>query len=485
MLRVPPEAAGQPRSFGLRVLESCEANRAQVAIRSAREDLSYERLQRALVNYALRLREHGIGRQSLVLVHSKPEHGLVTLVIRLALALVGAAWSNYRPYKLGAKPWTHVLSTDEAPNLPFDPVIRVDGSWNALSVEDIARLSPEFEGYGPKDVVYFAETSGTTGQPRLVMRLLPEIERQLLARQPVARSMTSLFPYSAERSLFRSIGMLLKGGMLIERPSFTVAERRPELVVGSNSQIDAWLGRAPAPPPRAQRLPMLLPMGSLVSARDIGHYLSFFEKVTVPYAGTEMGRVGTATITEGLSSAYVAYDLEEDAEVEIVDDDDRPVPAGAEGRIRVQTTRVKQLRALGDRVTVAANGWFYPGDRGMLTSDGRLMITGRVSDVLNIRGVKANGAEMDRVIRSIEGVGDAAVFELTSAESHSRLAALIVPSAEGAGAELASLVRSRFNTLRHFPALESIFLVPSLPMNENGKVVRRLCAEAARDVPPL
>jgi 2,3-dihydroxybenzoate-AMP ligase/pyochelin biosynthesis protein PchD len=171
--------------------------------------------------------------------------------------------------------------------------------------------------------------------------------------------------------------------------------------------------------------------------------------------------------------------------VEIVDDDDRPVPPGAEGLIRVQTTRVRQLRALGDRVTVAANGWFYPGDRGLITGDGRLMVSGRVSDVLNIRGIKADGTEMDRVIRSIEGVADAAVFELIYADSHSRLAALIVPKAKGAGAELASLVRGRFNTLRHFPALDSIFLVPSLPMNDNGKVVRRLCAEAARDVTPL
>jgi acyl-coenzyme A synthetase/AMP-(fatty) acid ligase len=485
MLRDLPESAGQPRSFGLRLLESCAANRTNVAIRTARQELSYERLHRALVNYALRLREHGIGRQSLVMVHTKPEHGLVTLVIRLALALVGAPWTNYRSYKIGAKPWTHVLSTDEAPELAYNPVIRVDGSWNALSVEEIARQSPVFEGYGPKDVVYFAETSGTTGQPRLVMRLLPEIEKQLLSRQPVARSMTSLFPYSAERSFWRTVTMLLNGGTLIERPSFDVAERRPELVVGSNSQIDAWLGGAGAPPPGIKRLPLLFPMGSLVSARDIGHYLQFFEKVMVPYAGTEMGRVGTATITDALAAPYVAYDLEEDAEVEIVDDDDRPVPPGTEGLIRVQTSRVKQLRALGDRVTVAANGWFYPGDRGIITGERRLMVTGRVSDVLNIRGVKADGAEMDRVIRTIDGVADAAVFELVQADSHARLAALIVPKANGEGAELASLVRSRFNTLRHFPALDSIFLVPSLPMNDNGKVVRRLCAEAARDLPPL
>jgi acyl-coenzyme A synthetase/AMP-(fatty) acid ligase len=297
--------------------------------------------------------------------------------------------------------------------------------------------------------------------------------------------MASLFPYSAERSFWRTIGMLLRGGMLIESPSFVDPARRPDLVVGSNAQIDSWLGRQSVPEAPAGRLPMLFPMGSLVSARDIGHYLKFFEKVMVPYAGTEMGRVATVTVTADLEEPYVAYTIEEDAEVEIVDDADVALPQGSEGRIRVKTPRVNKLRALGDRVTVSSNGWFYPGDRGLITVDGRLMVTGRVSDVLNIRGIKADAVQMDSAIKSIEGVADAAVFELAYADSHSRLAALIVPANQGDGSELASHVRGRFNTIRVFPDLDLVFLVQSLPMNGNGKLVRRLCAEVARDVQPL
>mgnify|MGYP003353367339 CR=1 FL=1 len=40
------------------------------------------------------------------------------------------------------------------------------------------------------------------------------------------------------------------------------------------------------------------------------------------------------------------------------------------------------------------DGWFYPGDLGTLTDDGRLRLAGRSSEIVNAGGVKVDPATL-------------------------------------------------------------------------------------------
>ena len=78
------------------------------------------------------------------------------------------------------------------------------------------------------------------------------------------------------------------------------------------------------------------------------------------------------------------------AELEIVDHNDRPVPAGSEGIVRIRATcqgaPYPPERAAEN--TSFRDGWFYPGDLGRYETDGLLVLTGRTSEVINVGGLK-------------------------------------------------------------------------------------------------
>jgi acyl-coenzyme A synthetase/AMP-(fatty) acid ligase len=77
------------------------------------------------------------------------------------------------------------------------------------------------------------------------------------------------------------------------------------------------------------------------------------------------------------------------AELEIVDDAGKPVPDGHDGLVRYRTACF--LGNVGSAGGPVTDQWFYPGDRGHLTDNGILCLTGRTSDVINIDGIKDGG----------------------------------------------------------------------------------------------
>ncbi len=68
-------------------------------------------------------------------------------------------------------------------------------------------------------------------------------------------------------------------------------------------------------------------------------------------------------------------------DVQAVDAEDRPLPAGTEGILRIRSELCVD-RYDDDPVASAQvfrDGWFYPGDLGAVSADGRLDVTGRVT----------------------------------------------------------------------------------------------------------
>ena len=138
---------------------------------------------------------------------------------------------------------------------------------------------------------------------------------------------------------------------------------------------------------------------------------------------------GDARLTTEVPGA-VGFILPE-AEAEIVDDADQPLPRGKEGIVRVRTAQAAD-GYFGDPETSARHfrdGWFYPGDFGYLRDDNLLVIGGREETRLNVGGDKINPEIVEEAIATFPAVADCAVISIGNELGIEEIHALIVQRA--------------------------------------------------------
>jgi acyl-coenzyme A synthetase/AMP-(fatty) acid ligase len=191
--------------------------------------------------------------------------------------------------------------------------------------------------------------------------------------------------------------------------------------------------------------------------------------------------------TEISNFAYTRLDSPEDhrwhrlvpgRNVQIVDDFDRPVPIGEVGRLRVSAADGPSGYLYDEATTKAffKDGFFYPGDLGVMREDGRMALQGRVTDVLNVKGHKILPAPIEDRLREAFGVSGVCLLTMQDDNGEEELHVMIETphpiAAETLSAELSRELRGFAGARVHF--------VPALPRNAMGKVVRRNVVALAR-----
>jgi O-succinylbenzoic acid--CoA ligase len=115
------------------------------------------------------------------------------------------------------------------------------------------------------------------------------------------------------------------------------------------------------------------------------------------------------------------------------------------------------------------DGWFRTGDLGRLDSAGRLMVRGRVDDVINTGGYKVVPEEVAAALQSCSGVRDVAVVGQPDPQWGERVVAVVMPAdpADPPALELLRLhVRER---LPRYAAPSEMAVVDAIPMLPSGK----------------
>ncbi len=161
-------------------------------------------------------------------------------------------------------------------------------------------------------------------------------------------------------------------------------------------------------------------------------------------------------------------------ELEVRDDDGRPLPPGTPGLLFLRGEQVSGEYAHG--TALDDDGWFPTRDRGWLDEEGYLFIEGRADDTIIRGGENIAPAEIEEVLLGCDGVADAAVVGLPDEEWGQRLAAVVVPrdGAELDSERLRDEVRQR---LRSSKTPETIEFWPELPRTDTGKLLRRLVVD--------
>ncbi|CDR01846.1 non-ribosomal peptide synthetase [Streptomyces iranensis] len=170
--------------------------------------------------------------------------------------------------------------------------------------------------------------------------------------------------------------------------------------------------------------------------------------------------------------------------IHLLDDRLRPVPPGRVGAIYVAGDQVS-LGYLGRPGLTAgrfvANPFmgdgsrmYHTGDLAIRTLDGELEFTGRTDDQVQLRGFRIELAEVEGVVRELDGVVDVAV---TVAESGDHLVAHVVGQVpDDLGDLLSTKLPGHMMPGRVLP-------VEALPLTVNGKLDRRALTESAATGP--
>jgi o-succinylbenzoate---CoA ligase len=117
--------------------------------------------------------------------------------------------------------------------------------------------------------------------------------------------------------------------------------------------------------------------------------------------------------------------------------------------------------------------WFATGDAGRLERDGRLIVSGRIEDVITTGAEKVWPDAVERVLSAHPGVAEVAVWKHADPEWGERVVAWVVPADDGTPPSLAQLRELVAETLAPWAAPKELVIVDALPRTAAGKLRRR------------
>ena len=148
---------------------------------------------------------------------------------------------------------------------------------------------------------------------------------------------------------------------------------------------------------------------------------------------------------------------------------------GAGGEVLIRAPMLLRCyRGGNDGRVVGPDGapdWFATGDAGRLGADGRLVVSGRIDDVITTGAEKVWPDVVERILAAHPGVAEVAVWKRPDPEWGERVVAWVVPTDDGPSLdELRQMVT---DGIAPWAAPRELVLVDDLPRTAAGKVRRR------------
>lgn len=348
---------------------------------------------------------------------------------------------------------------------PVDPA-----TWQEL---DAAQ-----RGFGPGDLATILYTSGTTGPAKGVM--LPRAYFSALAdvwidRLGLGADDIGYFPlpFFHVDGHIKLAACLRSGGSIAFRPRFSVSEYFADVrrfgatwASGVGSML-SMLAQTELPEPGSHRLTRLIgaPVPQIA-------YETFEDRLGIPiltlFGQTECDGIAMDSVEQRRRGA--AGRIHDAIEVQVVDENDRPLPIGETGEI-VYRPRSPHLTALGywrrPEATVEAwrNLWFHTGDSGHVDDDGFLYFDGRRTDSLRRRGENISVWELEHSLNTAGGVRECVAIAVRDEHGgEDEIKVFVVPDGE-------SLVLEEF--IEHCRTVLPGFAVPRyLTVTDGSEFVR-------------
>lgn len=143
---------------------------------------------------------------------------------------------------------------------------------------------------------------------------------------------------------------------------------------------------------------------------------------------------------------------------------------GDDGEVLLRAPQMSEcLLNESGRIEHAEGGWHHTGDLGHFDQAGRLILTGRIADVIKTGGYRVNPDEIEAVLATIDGAGQICVASLPS----DYWGEIIISVAEHPPAGWIELAKGKLSGLSKHKHPRLFIEVETLPRNPQGKVSRR------------
>jgi len=457
-----------------------------VAVSNGAEHITYQALDRMVDQVATALAASGVGEtgtreEALAAVCVRDPYLHLLLIVscaRLGVATVSLL-ADHAPAMIALTGPTSVLSDDAV--LKGDLV--TDRAWleKTLAAPHVEQPLVALDRNALARVQF---SSGTTGLPKAVGLSWEMMDRRVqhtwMRPKAVNRMLSLVGPASGSLPLFLST--FARGGCNLFGPgepralAHSLSVLGPDLILASPAQLAALLDALPG---QVHCLPDLqITLGGARAAAPLRRRAeSMLGKISVTYASTEGGVITFGYGGAASDDREVGY-LVPWADAQVVDGDDRPVPTGVEGRIRLRGPDVA-AGYLGEEPGADASfrdGWFYPGDLGMIAEDGLVRIHGREDELMNLGGEKHLPDALEARILQVPGVIDAGAFALPDANGVDQPWVAVV---RASGFKLAEADLGKVLAPLGLPPVR-IAWIDAIPRSPLGKVARQTLRQAAQ-----
>jgi len=168
-------------------------------------------------------------------------------------------------------------------------------------------------------------------------------------------------------------------------------------------------------------------------------------------------------------------------EIQVVDEDGRPVAAGESGEVVTRGDHVMRgywnAENRTDLAKSLVDDWLHTGDLGRMNEHGYLWLIDRVSDMIISGGYNIYPREVEDVIAEVPGVAEVAVVGVNDPEWGQRVVALVTTSdanpadSESLSAAVIEHCRSR---MASYKKPKEVRVVDRFPLNSTGKIAKKV-----------
>jgi long-chain acyl-CoA synthetase len=347
------------------------------------------------------------------------------------------------------------------------------------------------------DLAVIIYTSGTTGHPKGAMlshgNLLHNVEscRQVLSAVD-HDSFVVLLPMF--HSFMLTVGILLpllvRGSVLLIKslhPAKSIlAEiiRRRSTILPAVPQFFRTLIGVPLPPDFPLRL-------CISGGAPLPHELLREFKARVPI--TLIEGYGLSEASPVVSMNPLAGPQKEgsigkpivDVEVSVQDDDGNLLPPGVTGEVCVRGDNVMlgYWNQPAESAQALRRGWLLTGDIGHRDSDGYFYITDRKKDMLLVNGINVYPREIEEIIYLFPGIKEAAVIGVPDHRRGEQPLAYVALK-EGASLDEKALLHFIREKLADYKVPRQVVVLPALPRNPTGKILKTNLRQLHREPTP-
>ena len=374
-----------------------------------------------------------------------------------------------------------------------------DPGHDATSPDSFPELRPQdVAGVDPSDAALFLLSSGTTGPPKVMARTHEDYSYVVRSTSEVAAvstdtvylavmpaSHTFVLAYPGIMGTLAAGGTVVLGSAQDPRQTLELIQReRVTHAAAVPGLLTQWVSVLRAEHYDVSSLAVLQVGGARLDRALAEQANNALPCVVQQVYGMSEGLSNFTRLDDPdeVTFATQGRPASPGDEILIVDEDEKPVPAGVVGQLltRGPSTVAGYYRdpAATERA-FTADGFYRTGDLVRLRSDGNLEIAGRIKNLINRGGEKISAEELEELARELPQVAVAGAVPMPHPIQGEVVCLFVVAAAE-TPPELRDIRRHfRSRGLAHYKLPERLEHIDAMPLIGVGKLDRAALRERA------